>query len=243
MPKLRRIFKNAQQNQPVFDIKSLISPCHHPLDHLESLVGFICLKTTGAAPGKGRHKISRKAATKNIGANANHRAGIEHGVDAAFGVVAHEQAAELLSRALKTFFCVIPKLYLIVIIFQIGIIAIRADIAPFAEHRIAQEAVVPLVGVADENGVIDLAAQLAVGPQGCRAVYFCAEFQDRMLAHRQPTAHDAAFHDLRVFAHINRAGCGIERGAFYFCAFFQKNTFLAEAPVCRADRLRLAPFG
>ncbi len=55
-----------------------------------------------AAPGKARDEIARKATSENVRAYAHNRSGIEHGVDAAFRMVAHHQVRRTAGRLLRT---------------------------------------------------------------------------------------------------------------------------------------------
>jgi hypothetical protein len=57
-------------------------------------------------------------------------------------MIAHDKAAELQPGLYERFFSVMPELHFGVIIFQVAVIAIGAEIAPFAQDGIPEKTVV-----------------------------------------------------------------------------------------------------
>ena len=79
--------------------------------------------------------------------------GIEHGVDACLAVVTHDQANELLAAFVKSTAAVIPDLHIVVVVLQVARIGVSAQIAPFSNGGIAQEAIVAFVRIRLENNI------------------------------------------------------------------------------------------
>src|SRR5580698_4971513 len=91
--------------------------------HLFQGIYLVALWT---APRKIRNKISWKTCSEYIGAHACYRTRVEHGIDSTFGMVGHDEAAELQARFAESLSCIIPQFYFGVVIFQVRVIAVGA---------------------------------------------------------------------------------------------------------------------
>src|SRR5688572_9982464 len=108
-------------------------------------------KSTGTTPRKRWNKVARKSVTENIGGYNNNGSGIEHGVYAALTVIAHHQSAKLQPCICKTAFGVVPDLHTFVIVFEVRCIGICAQVTPFTNHRVSDEAVMSFITVTENN--------------------------------------------------------------------------------------------
>lgn len=114
-----------------------MSSLHHQFSRLKGFGWHIGLEALCTAPTEGWNEIAREARTEDIGRYTNHSSCIEHGIDAAFAVVAHKEATKLQTSFLKTLGLVIPQFHNLVIVFQIAVVGIGTKIAPFTQNRIA----------------------------------------------------------------------------------------------------------
>jgi len=110
-------------------------------------------ESAGASPSKIGDELTWKSRSKHIAGYADHRSGIEHGVDACLAVVTHDQANELLAAFVKSTAAVIPDLDIVVVVLQVARIGVCAQIAPFSNGGIAQEAIVAFVRIRLENDI------------------------------------------------------------------------------------------
>jgi hypothetical protein len=52
-------------------------------------------------------------------------------------MIGHDQPAKLQTGFTVTLGIVVPKLYVVVVVFQVGVVAVGADVAPLAQYSIA----------------------------------------------------------------------------------------------------------
>ena len=186
----------------------------------------------------------------NVDSHAYHRGGVEHGVDAGLGVVAHDETAELQVRGQETAGGVVPQLDFAVIVFEVRGHGSGTQVAPFADDGVAQEPVVRLVGEAEHHHVVQLAAHLAVGTQRGGSVDFGTHVDIGMLAGGKRCSYAAALHHLRVSAQIDGAVGHVEDGALGLGTGLDKDfggavgkTGVADDAVRGAERLAGASAG
>ena len=149
----------------------------------------------------------------DVDADAEHGGRVDHAVDSDFAVVAHEQAAELKAGAFEAFAGVVPQFDFAVVVLQVAGRCAAADVTPLANDGVAQEAVVGLVAVADENGVLDLAADLDVRAQGGGAVDLGTDAHLGVVACGKAAADAGPLHHLDVVADVDGTLIGVERGS------------------------------
>ncbi len=196
---------------------------HHARGYVEKLRHRHIHISRSAALAERSNKRARKAAAVDIHPNAEHRGGVEHRIDATFRVVAHNHAAKLQAGAQKTLRGVIPQLYLRIVIFEIRGRASGPYITPLANHGIAQETIVRLVGVALHHHIVELAANLAPGADSSARINLGAHVHHSVLAQSHRSAQSRALHNLGMRPDINRAVSSVEKRTFHHGAFFEKN--------------------
>lgn len=168
----------------------------------------------GAAFAERCDEVAREAGAVDVDADADDGGGVEHGVDAGFRVVAHDEAAELQACRQKALGGIVPQFDGRVVVFQIRGDAACAEVAPRADDGVAEESVVGFVGVGENDGVVDFAAYLRVGADGCGAVDFRAHVDGGAVADGDGAAHDGAFHHFGAVADIDRTVLDVDDGAF-----------------------------
>lgn len=142
---------------------------------------------------------------------------------------------------LETLCGVAPEACLEVVVLEVRRDASGAEVTPFTDNGIAEEAVVGLVAESGEHRVVDLAADLAVGAYGRAAVDLRAHVELGMVAQGERAADIDAFHHRGVAADIDRAAEGVYRGAEQCGALFDKEARgVADEAACRVERLRRA---
>lgn len=109
---------------------------------------------------------------------------------------------------------IVPEAYEVVRVLEVGGHASGAEVAPAADDGIAEEAVVSLVGVAVDDGVVQLAADFAPGSDGGVGVDFGAHVDGGVVADGEGAAEHGAFHDGGVAAYVDGAGGGVEDAPF-----------------------------
>ena len=77
------------QNLFVCFSQAFPSPLHGIMRYFQRFLKLKYIQTFSASPGERRNKFRWVISSKNIGAYAGYRPGIEHGIDTCFGVVAH----------------------------------------------------------------------------------------------------------------------------------------------------------
>ena len=100
----------------------------------------------------------------DVDADSEDGCGVDHAVDADLAVVAHEEAAELQTRALKALAGIVPQLDFAIVVLEVAGGCASADVTPLADDGITEESVVRLIAVADKDGVLNFATDLAMGP-------------------------------------------------------------------------------
>lgn len=149
----------------------------------------------------------------DVDAHAEDGGGVDHAVDADLAMVAHKQAAELQSGALKALAGIVPEFDLAIVVLEVAGRGAAADVAPLADDGIAEKALVGLVAVADKDGVLDLAADLAVRTQGGGAVDLGSDAHLGVVASGKAAADAGAFHHLDARADVDGTLVGVEHGA------------------------------
>src|SRR5690242_11225038 len=71
-----------------------IAPGHHACSSIHCTLKAVGGHAIRSAPAKGRDEFFGEARAKYIGRYTYYRTGVEHGIDAAFRMVAHHQPAE-----------------------------------------------------------------------------------------------------------------------------------------------------
>ena len=144
---------------------------NHLQGFFKPVVGEAFCATT---PGEGRNVFGLKTGTKDIDIHAHNGGGIEHRADAGFGVIAHDESAKQPGGFFELTRRVAVQTHVRVIVFQVGIVGISAQVTPFANHGITQKAVVSFVAVSQKNGIANFATNLAKRTNGCIATHLAA---------------------------------------------------------------------
>ena len=126
------------------------------------------------SPRKGRNKISWEAIAKNIRAHARYRAGVEHSIDAALGMIGHHQSAERQTSVSESAFGVIPDFYILIIVFQVRGVAICPEVAPLANDGATQKSIVRFIAVPKKDGGTHFSPHFTKWSDGYIAPHFAA---------------------------------------------------------------------
>src|SRR5579872_1436632 len=117
----------------------------------------------GISPGKVRNVTGSQPLANDIAADTNDGPRVEGGVDSGAGIIAHQQTAfETGSNGRLP--CRMPDGYFTGIVLQIGIGSAGPEVAPLADHGVAQITVMPLVGISEEHRILDLSSNYAIRP-------------------------------------------------------------------------------
>lgn len=138
---------------------------------------------------------------------------------------------------------IVPLAHLAVVVFQVRAVGVGAEIAPLANHRVAQKSVVRLIAITYDYHVVKFATNLRVRPDGCGSVNFRAHFHHRARAERKWPTDGAALHNLAAFANVDGAVVGVQNGALNHRTVLNKDVARANNAVRCAQRLRFPPFG
>ncbi len=180
-------------------------------------------------------EIARKSRPMDVCANAHHRGGVEHGVDARLRVVAHDETAELQSGFQEPVGAVVPQAYLFIVVLEIGGGCSGTEVAPFADYGVAEETIVRLVAVARHDHIVEFATYLAVGSQRGSPVDFRTHVHLRMFAQGKRSADARTLHHRRVFAKVDGTVGGVEYRSFCRRSLFDKDGRRAVGERRRAD--------
>src|SRR6185312_7436215 len=162
------------------------------------------------SPAEIRNMFWGDRLTENIAANPGHGPGIERCIDSGPRVIAHKQSAFLTGREPCSRRGVIDVDDTRIIL-HIGSRCTRAEITPLPDHRVAKIAIVPLVGKAKNDGILDLAARDGSGAERGRAVDLRAHFDGGAFPAGKRPADHTPFHDLRMVADVDRPGPRIQQ--------------------------------
>src|SRR6185437_605739 len=90
------------------------------------------------------------------------------------------------------------------IVLQIGDRSAGAEIAPLADHRVTEVAVVSFIGIAEDHDILELASNDRPGAERGCTVYLRSHFNDSTFAGCEWAPDQRAFHDLGVAGDIDR---------------------------------------
>ena len=173
-------------------------PFHNALSSSDEFVEGVQFPRFVPAPSESRDLLGLKSASEDVAAGSDDGSRVEHGVDAAFAVVAHQHATKLQS-AIDVGGCrFVPETHITVIALEIAGIGVGAEVAPFANDGISQESVVAFVAVPEECTIRDFTANAAIRTNGCWTVNACAHFDDRCLTDSEWTANVRSFLNFHV---------------------------------------------
>ena len=213
-------------------------------DGVEGLEGNVLETCCCAALLERGDEVAGEAGSVDVDADAQHGGGVDHAVDANLAVVAHEQAAELESRALKALAGVVPEFDFAVVVLEVAGRGAAADVAPLADDGVAQESLVGLVAVPDEDGVLDLAADFAMRPERCRTVDLGADAHLGVMASGKAATDAGTLHHLDVGTDVDGTLVGVEHGALDIGSRLDEDAGgVADDGVGRRQRLGLASGG
>ena len=226
-------------------IEIFVPALHHKVCCSEGFLRLVNLVRLSCLPEReGGHVLRVEAAPEKAAERADHGAGIEHGVDATLGVVAHDEAAELLSCRFHASGGVIPQTHFRVVVLEVGAVGVGAEVAPFADDRVADKAVMGFVGVTEHHHIAQFAAALAVGAEGGGAINLGVHLGDGVVAQGDGAAELASLHHLGMAADIDDALTGVEEGGFHDGSLFNEDAAgIPDDGVGRAERLRLPSGG
>src|SRR6185436_10817139 len=185
-------------------------PRHDPLGHLEKSIFTEPLDSV-IAPGHGRNIARWLRRPEKIGACADNGPRGQHGADRGLGVIADEAAEELAAGGEAASLDL--ETDVAVGVLQVGGRGARAQIDPAPDGAVTDEAVVALVGVAEEHAGGDLSLHAAAG----------TEYRGPQMATQDPgviASVERAFEpgtvphlDLRLQHH--RSGSGIKHHSWF----------------------------
>ena len=138
-------------------------------------------------------------------------------------MIAHEEAAELQTRALKTLAGIVPELDLAIVVLEVAGGGSAADVTPLADDGIAEETIMCLVTIANEDGILDLTSYLDMRPKGCCAIDFGTDTHLGVMASGKTATDAGTLHHLDVAADVDGASVGVELGALHVCALFYED--------------------
>ncbi len=165
------------------------------------------------APGKVGDVLRGKSAVVNVAANAHHGSRIEHGVDAAFAVVAHDEPAKLKSAVDQTSLGMIVDLDLAIGVLEVAGVGVSAQVAPTADDGVAHKTIMSFVGESEEDAIGHFSADFAVGTDNGGAIDLRAHFDGGMFPEDEWASDVGAFLDLRTRPEIDGASCGVQRAS------------------------------
>ena len=142
--------------------------------------------------------LGLKSASEDVAASSDDSSRVEHGVDAAFAVVAHQHATKLQSAIYVGGCRFIPQPHFAVIAFEVAGIGVGAEVAPFADHGIAQKSIVSLVAVSQEGTIRYFTADAAIRTDGRWTVNTRSHFDDGCLTNSEWTTDVRPFLDFHA---------------------------------------------
>src|SRR5690606_10469987 len=177
------------------------------------------------SPCKGGNIVTKETFSKDIGKYIHNSSGIKHGIDSAFAVISHHQATELKAGIDEIPSGMAPNPYGFVIIFQVGSIAVRPNIAPLANHRASEIPVVRLVAVTVDHCRRYFTTYLRMGTDGCIAPNFCANIYLRTFTQCKGTPYHGSFIDGSILPQVYRTTVRVQDTGPYRDSFFYKKIF------------------
>src|ERR1700744_2689050 len=166
--------------------------------------------------------VRRKTRAINVRSHTCNGPRIKHGVNTAFNMVGHDQPAKLQTSTPVTFRKIIPQLHLGVIVFQVAVIAVGTNVAPFAQNRVTQITLMPFVRIPPNNRIVYLAPDPAIRPNGSSAINLRPHLHLRVFINSKPTAYISAFPNLGVFPQVYRPVYSAESAALRIGTVFSK---------------------
>src|SRR5690606_37802777 len=92
------ILRKIAENSLIHASQFYFSSGNYFSGNLDSFFQPELLSTIHPAPAKGGHMGWRKTGFENVGSNSNHRSRIELSIYGGFGMIAHDESAELQTR-------------------------------------------------------------------------------------------------------------------------------------------------
>src|SRR5215217_1915857 len=139
-------------------------------------------------------------------------------------MIAHQQATKGKPGFNGFVQVLVPDLYYIIVILEVGAVGICAQVTPFADHCIAYKTIMAFITIGKEDNIADLSAYFRARPDGATGIYFSAHFQHCTITKRKRSADQAAFHDLGIITDIYCTATGIDDGTrLYFGRWLQEN--------------------
>ena len=129
-------------------------------------------------------------------------------------------------------------------ILEVGAVGVSTEVTPFPYHSVADEAVVSLVGVAEDDGLAKFTAHLAVGTDGSAAIDLGIHLGNGVLAEGDGAAEAAPFHHFGTAPDVDGAAGGVEHRGFNHRSLLDKDAGrVANDGVGRTEGLRGAAGG
>ena len=107
-----------------------MAAAHHAYGCVEELLHRHVGESRSVARGERGDEGAGQSRAEDVAAYAYHRGRIEHRVDAGFGMIAHDKAAELQFGAFESAQRIVPQPYEVVGVFKVGCHAASAQVAP-----------------------------------------------------------------------------------------------------------------
>src|SRR5262249_9970280 len=123
------------------------------------------LQPGGAAPGERRHELGWESCAEDLAARPDHGARVERGLDRAPDVIARHEAHEHRTRFDHA--AALPHPHARVIVLEIAVVGVGAQVHPFTQVSVTEETLVLLVAPTLHDALFDLAPDLADGPERC----------------------------------------------------------------------------
>lgn len=165
-------------------------------------VGEACF---GATILEAWDELAGEPGTMEIDTYSDYGSGVEHTVDAGFGVVSHDKAAELEVSTHEALLGIIPDADLGIVVFEIAGIGAGADVTPLPYHGITEITVMCLIAETEDDGIVDFATHLAERSEGRTTINFGTHSDFGIIAECERSAEARSLHDMSISTDIDRA--------------------------------------
>lgn len=180
-------------------------------------------------------ELAGEPGAMEIDTYSDYGSGVEHTIDAGFGVIAHDKAAELEVSTHKALLGIIPDADLGIVVFEIAGIGAGADVTPLPYHGIAEIPIMGLIAETEDNGIIDFATHLAERTERRTAIDLGTHTYFGIIAEGERSTQTRALHDMSISADIYRTILEIDGIGFNDSPLLDKESRHTIGELCIAD--------